>query len=120
MAKLVYVVDDEAVISMTLAAILTRSGFEAVPFTNPMEALRVAETKSPDILITDVVMPELNGIDLAIQIKSKFPSCHVVLFSGQATTSDRLEKASRLGHDLTILTKPIHPKDLLAAISQRR
>jgi DNA-binding response OmpR family regulator len=120
MASLVYVVDDEKVIATTLAAILNHSGFEAIAFLDPLEALRSAEERCPDVLITDVMMPQLNGIDLGIQFKSIFPQCRVLLFSGQAATSDLLKDARSKGHDFNLLTKPVHPSDLLAAIKGLR
>jgi len=115
---IVYVVDDEKVISQTLAMILNASGFRAVSFTDPADALRSAETIIPDLLISDVVMPEMNGIELAIRFRSAHPGCKVLLFSGQGGTVDLLESAKRQGHDFHILTKPVHPKDLLAAIAK--
>jgi CheY-like chemotaxis protein len=118
MTTMVYVVDDETVISMTLAAILRKSGFDALAFQSPLEALRSAEARVPDILISDVMMPEMNGIELAIRFKTLCPSCKVILFSGQAFTSDMLVEARRKGHDFALLSKPIHPTDLLAAIRE--
>jgi CheY-like chemotaxis protein len=115
---LVFVVDDEEVISTTLAAILMKVGFEATPFTDPIEALESSQTRPPDILISDVVMPGMSGIELAIRIKATVPDCQVVLFSGQAETSDMLEDVGGQGHDFVLLTKPVHPSDLLAAITQ--
>jgi DNA-binding response OmpR family regulator len=61
----IFVVDDEKVISDTLAVILRLNGFAATSFTNPLEALNYASSGSPDLLVSDVVMPELSGIDLA-------------------------------------------------------
>ena len=112
----VYVVDDETVIATTLTAILKQSGFDAVGFTNPLKALAAADEKSPDLLISDVVMPQLSGIDLAIQLKEKAPACKVLLFSGQASTADLLASAREGGHDFALLSKPVHPTDLLNAI----
>ncbi|RXH53938.1 response regulator [Granulicella sibirica] len=89
----VFVVDDETVIATTLTAILKQTGFDAVGFTNPLKALAAADDKSPDLLISDVVMPQLSGIDLAIQLKEKAPACKVLLFSGQASTADLLTSA---------------------------
>lgn len=114
----VYVVDDEKVIAHTLAAILNTAGFRALAFTSPTEAMQSAQTDGPALLISDVVMPGMNGIELAIRFKSTHPSCKVLLFSGQAATADLLETASKQGHDFQILAKPVHPKDLLAAIAQ--
>jgi CheY-like chemotaxis protein len=112
----VYVVDDEPVIATTLAAILNASGFRATAYTSAEDAIKAAECEGPSLLISDVVMPGMNGIDLAIHLKSICPNCKVLLFSGQAATNDLLESASRLGYDFELLSKPIHPKDLLAAI----
>lgn len=114
--KVVFVVDDEQVIAATLATILKRSGFAAEAFTNPLEALERARTHAPDLLVSDVFMPELSGIDLAIQLTTECPNCKVLLFSGQAATADLLAKARAEGRDFALLTKPVHPKDLLAAL----
>jgi CheY-like chemotaxis protein len=114
----VYVVDDEPVIASTLAAILNSSGFRAMAFTGPSEALQAAEAGGPALLISDVVMPGMSGIDLAIRLKAICPACKILLFSGQAATADLLEAAGRQGHNFTVLSKPVHPKDLLVAIQR--
>jgi CheY-like chemotaxis protein len=64
----VFVVDDENIIASTLALILQHKGFDATPFTKPFEALRAACSQAPDLLVTNVVMPLLSGIELAIQV----------------------------------------------------
>jgi CheY-like chemotaxis protein len=112
----VYVVDDEDVIARTLAKILEMSGFSAVAFTNPLEALNQSQADMPDLLLSDVMMPQLSGIQLAIQMQTKSPSLKVLLFSGQAATADLLQSARSEGHDFYLLPKPVHPADLLAAI----
>jgi CheY-like chemotaxis protein len=112
----VFVVDDEHVIATTLATILKQSGFEATPFTNPLEALDSARSQAPNLLISDVVMPQMSGIELAIQVKQIRPGCKVLLFSGQAATTDLLQVARQQGHDFQLLSKPIHPTDLLRSI----
>jgi FixJ family two-component response regulator len=61
-------------------------------------------------------MPKLNGIDLGVQFKAIFPSCRILLFSGQAATVDLMESARKSGHNFNLLAKPVHPKDLLAAL----
>lgn len=62
-------------------------------------------------------MPDMTGTDLAIEIKRLCPSCKILLFSGQSATADLLEKARQQGYDFTLLTKPVHPADLLREIS---
>jgi DNA-binding NtrC family response regulator len=114
---LVFVVDDEPVIATTLATILRlNGGFHARSFTKPMEALEAVRVEAPDLLITDVVMPVLSGIDLAIQVRAICPECKVLLFSGQAATAHLLDAARANGHDFELLVKPVHPADLLAKI----
>ena len=112
----VSVVDDEPVIASTLAAILNASGFQATAFTSPEDAIKAAEREGPSVLISDVVMPGMNGVDLAIHLRSLYPKCKVLLFSGQAATREIIDLAKNAGHDFELLAKPIHPKDLLAAI----
>jgi len=112
----VFVVDDEPIISFTLATILESAGYTARSFSDPLEALRAAETNCPDYLISDVAMPKLNGVDLGIQFKAIYPTVKVLLFSGVLSTAHLHEDAKGKGHDFDILAKPIHPKALLAAI----
>jgi CheY-like chemotaxis protein len=69
----IFVVDDEITISETLALILGGNGFTVSSFTDPLRALERVPSGSPDVLLTDVVMPHLSGIDLAIQIKGNSP-----------------------------------------------
>jgi DNA-binding NtrC family response regulator len=104
------------IIATTLAAILENAGFQAKAFIDPMAALRAAETRCPDVMLTDVMMPQLNGIDLGIQFKAMYPECRILLFSGQSATGDLLKDARRRGHQFDILSKPVHPTDLLTAI----
>jgi DNA-binding NtrC family response regulator len=112
----IFVVDDEIRISETLALILSRNGFTVSSFTDPLKALEKVPSGLPDVLLTDVVMPYLSGIDLAIQIKGKCPACKVLLFSGQAETLDLLGAARQQGHDFALLAKPVHPLELLRRI----
>lgn len=114
---LVFVVDDEAIIAVTLAAILRNEGFEAEPFTSPLAALKAAESNTPDYLISDVVMPVLNGVDLCVQFKAIYPECRILLFSGQAATGELLGEAKKKGHHFDLLAKPVHPQQLLQAVS---
>ena len=113
----VFVVDDEDVIASSLAMILRfQGGFHARSFTNPLEALQAAHLDAPDLLISDVVMPEMSGIDLAIQLRESCPNCKVLLFSGQAASAQLLESAEEMGYSFELLMKPVHPADLLAKI----
>jgi CheY-like chemotaxis protein len=109
----VLVADDERVIADTLAMILNQSGFDARAVYSGEKALESVATFKPDMLISDVIMADLNGIDAAIRIRQLLPGIKILLFSGQAATADLLEKARADGHEFEILAKPVHPQDLL-------
>ena len=112
----VFVVDDEHLIASTTAMILHLRGFDAAFFTVPLEALQAAHVEAPDLLISDVIMPVLSGIELAIQIKAICPECKILLFAGQAATAYLLMKDHENGHGFEILHKPLHPADLLKKV----
>lgn len=112
----VLVADDERVIADTLAIILNQSGFEATAVYTGEKAVETARTLKPDMLISDVIMTDLNGIDAAIRIRELLPECKILLFSGQAATADLLDRARGQGHEFEILAKPVHPQDLLARL----
>jgi CheY-like chemotaxis protein len=114
-----FVVDDEDIIASTRRLILSNQGFYARSFIDPLEALKAAaQSVSPDLLLTDVMMPGINGIELAKQVKARCPKCKILLFSGQSETVDLLEDAGAQGDYFEILSKPVHPRDLLAKIEK--
>jgi CheY-like chemotaxis protein len=112
----VLVADDERVIADTLAIILNQSGFEATAVYSGEKAVETAKVLRPDMLISDVIMTDLNGIDAAIKIRTLLPECKILLFSGQAATADLLDRARVQGHEFEILAKPVHPQDRLARL----
>jgi CheY-like chemotaxis protein len=114
----VFVVDDEHVIASSLAAILKLHGYSATFFTSPLEALAAARSIAPDLLISEVAMPSISGIDLAIQMRAQYPTCKILLFSGQPATFDLLEDARGKGHDSDLLLKPILPTELLFEVGK--
>jgi DNA-binding NtrC family response regulator len=114
-----YIVDDEPVISSTVAQILNMSGFHASAYLSSEEAIAAAEKGAPDLLVTDVCMSGMNAIDLAIRFKEMHSACKVLLYSGQSVSGQLLEEARENGHKFTFLMKPVHPRDLLAAIRKQ-
>ena len=88
-----------------------------MPFHDAKTAIAARSKFIPDLLISDVVMPGMTGVDLAIHFRKAQPSCRILLFSGQAATADFLDEARSRGHEFEILQKPLHPVDLLARLS---
>lgn len=114
----IFVVDDEEIIASTVAAILRLKGFEANSFTQPLEALAASRLQAPDLLISDVTMPLLSGIDLAIQIQDSCPTCKVLLFTGQLDAANLVLAARRNGYEFDLLLKPVHPTGLLKKVRE--
>jgi CheY-like chemotaxis protein len=116
----VLVVDDEPTIADTLVEILNGEGFHAIAASTGDSALMSAREFEPDIVISDVVMPGLSGVELGIRIRQMFPRCRVILFSGQTATVDLLREARNRGHEFEIVAKPIKPQTFLAMIRYPR
>jgi CheY-like chemotaxis protein len=112
----VLIADDEQVIANTLAIILNQAGFDARAVYSGEKAVEAVDSFQPNMLISDVIMTGITGIEAAIEVRKKLPSCKILLFSGQAATADLLEKARAQGHEFEILAKPVHPTDLLAKL----
>ena len=115
---MVLVVDDERVLADSLSIILSRSGFSVMTAYDGESALNLAKGTPPDLLLSDVMMgPGIDGIELATAVVAFCPNCKVLLFSGHAATVNLLEKARQEGNQFTLLSKPLHPADLLERIN---
>jgi CheY-like chemotaxis protein len=116
--RFVLVVDDEQRIADTLALILSSKGYASQAAYDGQTALALCGNCVPDLLLSDVVMPGMNGIELAIAVRHDFPSCKVLLFSGQAATAEMLDEANSRGHQFELLAKPVHPLELLDKVAE--
>jgi CheY-like chemotaxis protein len=78
------------------------------------KALDIVESIRPDMLISDVIMQGITGIDTAIAVRAILPRCRILLFSGQPCTANLLERAPAQRYEFELLNRPVHPSDLLA------
>jgi CheY-like chemotaxis protein len=115
--RTVWVVDDEKLVADTVAMILEGNGFNAVAMYSGNSALQQLINGCPDVLLSDVVMPKMNGIETAIGITQRCPGVKVFLFSGQAATGDLLSDAEDRGYHFELLLKPLRPEILLQKLS---
>lgn len=113
----VLVVDDERSVADTLSIILSHAGFAALTAYSGKAALGIAMDVPPELLISDVAMPEMNGVELAMKLVDEIPECKVLLFSGHALSSD-LVTARASGYRFPLLTKPLHPAELLEYVRE--
>lgn len=105
----ILVVDDEHLIADSLVDVLRMKGFNATSRYSGTEAIDQAAAVPFDVLITDVVMDGMTGIDAAIEICKILPNCKVLLLSGNERTAEILKDAHERGRDFDILAKPVHP-----------
>jgi DNA-binding NtrC family response regulator len=117
-ATQIFVVDDEPVIASTLATILQMNGFSAKFFTSPLKALAAARLKAPALLVSDVTMPGISGIDLAMKMRAQHPECKILLFSGHPASLGLIEDARARGHEFHLLLKPVPPDEFLLEIGK--
>jgi CheY-like chemotaxis protein len=115
----VLVVDDEQLIADTLAMILSRAGFRARAAYSGEDAVEMALGFAPDILISDVIMQGINGVETANRITRILPACKVLLFSGQATQSDLAKLPESTGNSFDLILKPVHPTELIEILNAR-
>jgi FixJ family two-component response regulator len=112
----IFVIDDELEIAKMLTVVLQMNLFNAIAYTDPHEALDAAIALPPDYIISDIVMPGMTGIELAIRVRSEIPTCKILLFSGHIDASQLIDKARASGHHFNLVEKPIHPTKLVEAI----
>jgi len=115
---IVLVVDGEPIVADTLAEILSKSGYAAMAAYDEKTALETAALVPPDLLISDVVLPRMSGVDLALAVKSEAPDCKIILLSGQPSTADLHAAADLESLRISLLNKPIHPADLLSKVTE--
>jgi len=113
----ILIVEDEKVIADTLAQILTANGYDVRLAYSAEDATSIVSEWSPELAIVDVMLPKMNGIELALYLRKETSGCHILLFSGQPSVEGLIQKARSEGHDFEILAKPVHPTVMLNAIS---
>jgi CheY-like chemotaxis protein len=109
----VLVVDDERLLADTTAAILRHAGFSAKTAYDGFGALEMMNSFRPDYLLTDIMMPAMNGVELAIAVNNTYPATRILLISGQAGIADILEDSKGRGFEFPLLAKPVHPSKLI-------
>ena len=119
-AGTVLVVEDEPVVRDMTTQLLTRSGYEVIAVANGQEAMdRLAGLDtSIDVLVTDVIMPNMSGIELAEAIMDEYPQVGVVLLSGYTAETLNLERVTMRG--AMFVPKPVTSTQLLVAIRQAK
>lgn len=113
----ILVVDDDPYILMSLEFLMRKTGFDVTIARNGTEALELLDSYSPDAVLLDIMMPDVDGYALCTHIQQtpKHANCKVVFLSAKSKEAD-IQKGYDLGADLYI-TKPFSNKDLVNQIT---
>ncbi len=117
MTTRILIVDDERTIADTLAVIFRGVGYEAFTAYNGLLGLEAARELQPDLVLSDVMMPGMDGVSMAMEIRRTRPEAAVLLFSGQASTLDLLHQAKEKGFHFELLAKPMPPGEILRRVA---
>jgi CheY-like chemotaxis protein len=115
----VLVVDDQKLIADTISEILDGAGFHVMAAYDGWSALEIAGRFHPDYLLSDVLMPRMNGVELGIAIRKMYPAAKILLFSGQAGISSALLEGQKQGFEFELIAKPIHPLKLIERLREQ-
>ena len=112
-AHRVLVVDDERPLAELVASYLAKDGFDTRVSGDGLDAVRVAREQTPDVVVLDLGLPGLDGIEVCRQLRT-FTNCYVIMLTARADEVDRLIGLS-VGAD-DYLTKPFSPRELVARV----
>lgn len=119
MKRRVLVVDDEPSIVNTICMILDAYGFDAVGVNSGYAAIARVTDFRPDLLLSDIMMPGMNGFETGIEIKKLCPDCRLLFFSGYSNLSGMAQDLKKQGHRFEVLFKPMQPASLIEKIKAR-
>ena len=113
----ILVVDDEPILLELCTEILNQQGYTVLPANNCNEALQLLESHKVDLMFSDVVMPDMDGYELALIVASKYPTIKIQMTSG--FTDDRQNTMGDEGLHLNLLPKPYRAQTLVTKIRER-
>ena len=111
----ILVIDDQESMRLLLRHVLEGAGHEVLEASNGRLGLAVYREQSADLIITDILMPEMNGLDLMLELTRSFLNVKVIVMTGDREGTERLDKAKLLGACQTF-QKPFEMKELLCAV----
>ncbi len=116
--KRILLIDDEPHVIMVIKHFLLKSGYEVETAVNGLEALKRVSQQMPDVIVTDIQMPKMNGLDFCEQLRSDYPEREtLVIIMTSRTERDFRERASSL-ENVEFFEKPLSPKKLVIHLNE--
>jgi DNA-binding NtrC family response regulator len=112
----ILVVDDEEVVREVTVEVLRRGGHDPQGVPSAKHALELLDEESFDLVVSDVVMPEMTGVEFLYELRKSRPDLPVVLMTGGSKEPERATKAVELGA-CSLIYKPFSPAELTAAVA---
>lgn len=116
MNRKIFVVDDEQQIAILLSEVLRMADFDVETFFDASSALLRAKDGQPNILVTDVTMPDMDGITLALAIREQIPNCRIILISGNPNWRTSPDLHGNELSDFALLLKPFSITQLMRLV----
>ena len=113
----ILVIEDDSDLLLMLRQTLALAGYEVRTATDGKQAAILCEVKPPDLVITDIYMPNKDGLEVIMDLRAKFPKTKIIAISGQVTNKNMLPVALSLGAART-LAKPFQPQELLKLVEE--
>lgn len=110
----VAVIDDEHIVADTLAEILMLHGYEAKAYYNGESALADTREFCPEVVLSDVCMEGIGGIETSVRIRASHPECRIILFTASPVRCEIHQRIDELGFEF--LQRPLHPWDVLVLL----
>ncbi|MEA1969434.1 MAG: response regulator [Thermodesulfobacteriota bacterium] len=117
--KQILIIDDEPQIRSMLKKILEREGFDIIVASDGKEGMKLFERNPVDLVITDLIMPEKEGIEIILELRKGYPDVPIIAMSGggQNSPDGYLNMAKIFGAHATF-EKPINKEELLNAVNK--
>jgi CheY-like chemotaxis protein len=115
----ILVIDDDVLVRDTIVRILERRGYQVLVAGDGALGVRIFRSEQPDLVITDIIMPEKEGLETIREIRGQCPHAKIIAISGGARIGnmDFLDITGKLGAS-EIISKPFDPSDLIALVSR--
>ncbi|GBD99697.1 transcriptional regulatory protein ZraR [bacterium BMS3Abin07] len=114
--KKILVIDDEAIVRVSCQRVLTPEGYDVIVTSKGSDAIEILEKDKFDLVLTDLKMPDMDGLEVLKKIKSRWPDMIVIIITGYSTISTAVQ-AIKLGA-YEYIEKPFTPEDILTTVNK--